>query len=293
MQETRIAVPVEGGVTLAARVYPSPGPHASALLLHHGLASSQHIWDLMIPRLTRRSRVVTFDARGHGESSKPTSGFGFERTVADLAAVADAAHLRSPTVVGHSWGAMVALEAMVARPRRFAGAVLVDGGLVPLGRSMDWPTARARLAPPHLSGMPLEEFRGMMRTFLADAVDVTPDIEAIVLSVMRIDGSGRIHPRLSRANHLRILHAIWDQDPIALYGRVRRPVLAVLARTEGGTDDDRERLALKRSAMREAREAAGDGDVRFTWIDGIHDLPIQHPGTLAARLERFVASVVG
>ena len=291
MQETRIAVPVASGVTLAARAFPPPRPDAPALLMHHGLASSQHIWDLMLPRLVPRFWVVTFDARGHGESSKPSSGYGFDRTVEDLERVADSAGLGSSVVVGHSWGAMVALEAVVAHPSRFAGAVLVDGGLVPLGRTMDWPAARVRLAPPHLSGMPLDEFRGMMRTFFADAVDVTPDVEAIVLSVMRVDAAGRIHPRLSRANHLRILHAIWEQDPIALYRRLRTPVLGVLARMEDGGAEDRERLALKREAAREARAASRDA--RFTWIDGIHDLPLQHPATLAGRIARFVATVVG
>jgi len=293
MQETRIAVPADRGVTLAVRRFPLPRPDAPGLVMHHGLASSQHIWDLMLPRLARRFQVVTFDARGHGESSKPTSGYGFDRTVSDLVAVADAAGLRSPVVVGHSWGAMVALEAVAARSRRFAAAVLVDGGLVPLGRSMDWPTARERLAPPHLAGMPLAEFRGMMRTFFADAVHVTPDVEAIVLSVMRVDTRGRIHPRLSRANHLRILHAIWEQDPIALYGQVRAPVLGVLTRLEDGTAEDRERSEAKRAAAQEARTAARDRDVRFTWIDGIHDVPLQHPATLGGRIERFVASVVG
>lgn len=293
MQETRIDVPVDRGATLTVRRFEAPRGDAQALLLHHGLASSQHIWDLMLPRLVRRFRVVTFDARGHGESSKPTSGYGFGRTVSDLVAVADATGLSSPIVVGHSWGAMVALEAVVAHPRRFSGAVLVDGGLVPLGRSMDWPTARERLAPPHLDGMPLEEFRGVMRTFFADAVDATPDVDAIVLSVMRVDARGRIHPRLSRANHLRILHAIWEQDPIDRYRRLRVPVLGVLARLEGGTAEDREREALKRAAVREARSTAGGRHARFTWIDGIHDLPLQHPAKLAGRIERFASSVVG
>lgn len=289
----RSIVSGDGGVRLAVRTMPGPRPAASALLLHHGLASSQHIWDLMLPRLTRQFRAVTFDARGHGESAKPSSGYGFPHAVVDLVAVADATRLRRPVVVGHSWGAMVALEAVARHPHRFAGAVLVDGGVVPLGRSMDWPTARARLAPPHLAGMPVEEFRGLIRTFLADAVDVTPDVESIVLSVMRVDRAGRIRPHLSRRNHLRILRAIWEQDPIRLYERLRVPVLAVLARPVDGGAEDRERLRARRAAIREIRRTTGAANVRFAWIDGIHDVPLQHPLELARRIERFAATVVG
>ena len=53
----------ENGVRLAARAFPAPHPKAPSLLLLHGLASSQHIWDLMLPGLTRRFRVVTYEGR--------------------------------------------------------------------------------------------------------------------------------------------------------------------------------------------------------------------------------------
>ena len=37
------------GVALSVRVFDPPAADAPGLLLHHGLASSQHIWDLMLP----------------------------------------------------------------------------------------------------------------------------------------------------------------------------------------------------------------------------------------------------
>ena len=75
-----------GGVGLSVRVHAAGRGcrrRPPALLLHHGLASTQRIWDLMVPRLRRRFRVVTYDARGHGRSRKPTSGYGFDPVVAD------------------------------------------------------------------------------------------------------------------------------------------------------------------------------------------------------------------
>src|SRR5262245_49316240 len=118
-----------GGVRLAGTVHPGPQASAPGLLLHHGLASSQRIWDLMLPRLTRTFRVVTYDARGHGRSAKPRSGYGFDRVVGDAQAVIRATSLRRPIAVGHSWGANVAIELAARSPRSVAGAVLVDGGL--------------------------------------------------------------------------------------------------------------------------------------------------------------------
>ena len=235
----------------------------------------------MLPRLTRRFQVVTYDARGHGLSAKPSTGYGFDPVVEDARAVIRATKLRRPLVAGHSWGAMIALELAARHPRVVRGAVLVDGGISSLREGRDWATVKRELAPPHLAGMPVDEFRRMMRTFLGDAVEVTPQIEEIVLSVMHVDRRGRIRPRLSRANHLRILRAIWLQDPDAELARLSVPTLAVLARGGGDPEwDERKR----RAATRVARSGA---PIRISWMEGIHDLPLQHPDTLARPRRTF------
>jgi pimeloyl-ACP methyl ester carboxylesterase len=275
-----------GGVRLAVRVHDAPSVSSPGLLLHHGLASSRRIWDLMIPRLSRRFRVVTFDARGHGVSGKPSSGYGFETVVADVLAVLRATRLERPIVAGHSWGATVALELAARHPRGVGGAVLVDGGIGTLRGTMDWADVKVQLAPPNLAGMQVAEFRRMIRTFLGDTVEITPQIEEIVLSVMHVDRRGRIKPRLSRANHFRILRGIWLHDPDATLTRLSVPTLAILARGGGDPEwDERKRLSAER-AMRSG------APIRISWMEGIHDLPLQHPDALAGRIERFSEGLV-
>jgi pimeloyl-ACP methyl ester carboxylesterase len=289
MAEPTTWVRGDGGVRLAARVFEGPGPDAPGLLLHHGLASSQHIWDLMLPDLVRDHRVVTYDARGHGRSGKPTSGYGFDHVVADARWVMRATGLGRPVVVGHSWGAMATLELAAAHPGELAGAVLVDGGLTTMHDGMDWSTAKRRLAPPHLAGTPADEFRGMIRTFFADAVHVSPDVEDIVMSVMRVRRDGTIAPYLSRANHFRILRAIWEQDPELRYGALDVPTLAIVAGRGGDPAWD----VAKREAAARVRRAARGRPLTIAWMDGIHDLPLQHPKALAARIRRWSRSTLG
>jgi pimeloyl-ACP methyl ester carboxylesterase len=278
----------EGGVPLRGRDFEGPSPGAPALLMHHGLASSQHIWDLMLPHLTGRFRVVTYDARGHGRSGKPASGYGFDHIVADALAVVRARRLRRPVMVGHSWGAMTAMELAARHPRSVSGAALVDGGFSSLGESMDWPTAKAQLAPPTLAGIHLDEFREGIRRW--SPVPVTPEVEELFLSLMHVDGAGRIRPRLSRSNHFRILRAIWEQDPVSLARKLRVPVLVIAARS--ADPESRSFVEMKRHAAVRLREATRGKDVRVAWMEGVHDLPIQHPAALARRVSRFAAEVV-
>jgi pimeloyl-ACP methyl ester carboxylesterase len=290
MQETWRAVPGDGGVRLSVRVVNGPSKDAPGLLLHHGLASSQRIWDGMLPRLARTFRVVTYDARGHGLSAKPGAAYGFEHMAADALAVGRATGLRRPIVVGHSWGANVALETAVRAPGRVGGAVLVDGGIGSMRERMSWGEARQRLAPPDLAGTPIDEFLARARAMLP--VPWTEELETLLRSLMRVDREGRIRPRLSRANHMRILRALWEQDVSALQRRLRVPALAVLARTDSDDPEERGFLASKLRGAKAARRAA-PRLLQVTWIDGVHDLPLQHPGLLASRIARFARAAVG
>jgi pimeloyl-ACP methyl ester carboxylesterase len=276
------------GVRLAVREWPGDGP---SILLLHGLASSSHIWDLVAPRLAPRFRVVAYDQRGHGLSGKPSSGYGFDRLIADAVAVIRTLELERPEVVGHSWGANVALQLAVDRPLLVSRGVLIDGGFLSMRDRMDWRTARTALAPPQLSGMSLEQFRSGMATFTRGALEITPGVEAVFLSLMRVDREGNIHPRLSRANHLRILRALWEQDAQGLLRRVRVPTLVLAVRSRPAEADsagfmqDKERAAEVVKAIDEA--------VRFEWIEGIHDIPLQRPDAVSERIERFAREVVG
>jgi len=276
------------GVRLAVREWPGQGP---SILLLHGLASSSHIWDLVAPRLAPRFRVVAYDQRGHGLSGKPSSGYGFDRLTADAAAVIRRVRLGRPVVVGHSWGANVALQLAVERPRLVLGHALVDGGFLSMRDRMDWRTARTMLAPPQLKGMSLEQFRTGMRNFTRGAVEITPEVEAVFLSLMRVDRDGNIHPRLSRANHLRILRALWEQDAQELLRRVQVPTLVMAVRSAPGEADSAGVMEEKERAAEVVK--AIDEAVRFEWIEGIHDIPIQRPEAVADRIERFAREVVG
>lgn len=96
------------------------------LLLLHGLADSACVWTSLGNYLSNRYHIVAPDMRGHGESSKPETGYTFESAIADLEALM--AHLNWPQahILGHSWTGKLAPIWARQNPDRFCSMILVD-----------------------------------------------------------------------------------------------------------------------------------------------------------------------
>jgi alpha-beta hydrolase superfamily lysophospholipase len=76
------------------------------VVLIHGWTLSSAIWGAQTDFLaTQGLRAIAYDRRGHGQSSKPESGYDYEALTADLAAVLDRLDLEDVVLVGHSMGA--------------------------------------------------------------------------------------------------------------------------------------------------------------------------------------------
>ena len=108
-------------------VWTWPGRPPDALLLH-GIGNYGRYWDFFAERVAGRMRLVAPDARGHGESEKPKTGYAPADFVRDAVAVMDATGLARPIVVGHSMGGFHATALTLAHPDRVHALVLVDVG---------------------------------------------------------------------------------------------------------------------------------------------------------------------
>jgi Predicted hydrolases or acyltransferases (alpha/beta hydrolase superfamily) len=97
------------------------------LVLVHGLAASRAFWfgGYALP-LSRHFRVTIYDLRGHGYSSTPAEGYGAADQARDLLRLLDALDIPRATLVGHSYGGGIVLEAAIAAPARVAGLALLD-----------------------------------------------------------------------------------------------------------------------------------------------------------------------
>ncbi len=123
------------GVRLAVRDYGSDGPRDHTVVLLHGLCLTQASWARQVGHLVGRwgnsVRIITYDHRGHGESTgADMHTYRIDRLAADLADVLTALRVTGPlTLAGHSMGGMTALAYLgrpaVDRPVEPRGLVLV------------------------------------------------------------------------------------------------------------------------------------------------------------------------
>jgi len=84
----------------------------------HGVTDSWRSFERVLPLLPPSVHALALSQRGHGDSSRPTSGYRFADMSADLLAFLDAMGLRTATIVGHSMGASVAQRFAIDHPDR-------------------------------------------------------------------------------------------------------------------------------------------------------------------------------
>jgi len=92
----------------------------------HGNPGSTQDWMAAFTPLASRHKVIAFDRPGHGRSQRPKHGDATVEVQAQL--LHDAlAQLRvdRPILVGHSWGAALALVYAINYPNEVAGVVVV------------------------------------------------------------------------------------------------------------------------------------------------------------------------
>jgi pimeloyl-ACP methyl ester carboxylesterase len=106
-------------------------PDALPVVMTHGLViGSLASWYFTVgPVLARTRRVRMYDLRGHGRSQRMTSGYDTATLAADLEALTT--DLSTFDLVGHSWGALVALRFALAHPERVRRLVVVEAPLPP------------------------------------------------------------------------------------------------------------------------------------------------------------------
>ncbi|MFI9544502.1 alpha/beta fold hydrolase [Streptomyces sp. NPDC052016] len=118
------------------RLWTARSGEGEPLVLCHG---GPGLWDMfedMAEPLTGRATVVRWDQRGCGRSQPCAGPWTGERFTADLDAVREHFGFHRIALLGHSWGAQLALSYALSRPERVSALIYVSG--TGIGPDADW-----------------------------------------------------------------------------------------------------------------------------------------------------------
>ena len=254
------------------------------VLLLHGLSSNARYWDRLARELRGR-HLVAIDQRGHGLTGRPpkapdpSTGYAMEQLIDDAVFVIQELGLQSPVVVGHSWGATVALELVGTRPGFASGLVFIDGPVQSAANMFSWEDAQRFMQPP------LPRFANFADAVAQSQRDFdgawADDLEPFVRARVMADGNELVLT-LTAPVRLQLLRGLYESQPDVLWPRIDVPAIVLLARdgpAQISTWKERGATHLKTLAP----------SVEVSWFDTPHDIPLFAPVGVAAEVERVSA----
>ena len=126
-------------------------PSGVPVLLLHGFADSWRSFELLLPHLPESIRAIAFTQRGHGDASRPATGYHSRDFAADLAAFMDALQIETGVIAGASSGGIVAQRFAIDHPERTLGLVLIGSPVTLRGKPGPlalWDLTISKLADP-------------------------------------------------------------------------------------------------------------------------------------------------
>lgn len=116
-------IPVNG---IHLRIYRQGDPAKQSVILLHGITDKALCWGRTANALATDFDVMMVDARGHGDSAKPKSGYMPDDHATDVRDLIEKLALEQPIVIGHSMGADVAATVAAAHPDLLRALILID-----------------------------------------------------------------------------------------------------------------------------------------------------------------------
>lgn len=95
----------------------------------HGFMLDRRMWTFQVERFGQAHRSIFVDAKGHGLSDTPESGYGRDERVEDLLLCADILSLERFHLIGFSMGGATALGFALTYPERLQSLTLVAAPL--------------------------------------------------------------------------------------------------------------------------------------------------------------------
>jgi non-heme chloroperoxidase len=158
----------------AIRIYYEDHGSGSPVVLVHGYALNGHSWEKQEAALLAAGhRVITYDRRGFGASSRPSTGYDFDTLAADLHVLLSRLNLRGVVLAGFAMGTGEVTRYLAAHgSARVRAAVLVAPLLPYLVKTSDNPDGIDQSVFDSMTARITADRPAAMKTLLDDAYNV-------------------------------------------------------------------------------------------------------------------------
>lgn len=132
------------------------------VVLIHGWPLSKEMWEYQLDDLINAGlRVIKYDRRGFGKSSKPWNSYNYDTLTDDLNAIMEQLELRDAVLVGFSMGGGEAVRYLSRYGKERVSKLVLISAVTPyLGKSSDNP-----------EGVDESVFAGMMKQMKEDRIE--------------------------------------------------------------------------------------------------------------------------
>lgn len=100
----------------------------NVLVLSHGLGSSKRDWDLQIPILFKKFRIIAPDFRAHGQSERKPKDFGVPVMTEDIFQLLTSIGIKKAVFVGFSMGGAVCFQMAYSHPDMVQKLIIINSG---------------------------------------------------------------------------------------------------------------------------------------------------------------------
>jgi pimeloyl-ACP methyl ester carboxylesterase len=264
------------------------------LVMLHGLGANADSWRLVASYLCKQHPVFAFDLRGHGQSDHALHDYKIATIAEDIVGGMAALGLGQVALIGHGWGARVALGLAARHPALISHLILVD---CPHVEPRHWPDmTRERFIHEH-DTLGLYASREEFLTTMEQEMYTywSPEVEQIVLTYVWERPDGCMEEVLHADAQTQIRAALWEDRALSYYGKLRCPVLLVPAAAQPRPDEEppeyletAEEFAAAKGYMA-AQVARAIQRCSVLWMpDTAHDIQLQRPKELAQAIAQFL-----
>jgi pimeloyl-ACP methyl ester carboxylesterase len=256
------------------------------VVLCDGIGCDGFVWKYLREDLADRYRLIHWHYRGHGRSPKPhdPEQIGPLTFADDLQAVLDETETESATLMGHSMGVQVILEAYRRHPQRVSALILVCGAPGHLLKTFRGtgsfetllPTLRKTIdrAPRFFNAMSRVLVPTRFAWSVATKLEVDPELVNSVDFMPYLRGLARVEPRYFVA----VLERAAAHSAHDVLEQISVPTLVIGGEKDGFTPPK----------LSESMAESIPGSELLMVDRGTHTAPLERPGLVAEAIRGFL-----